>query len=530
MRGVARRPGEPAQHGFLHPTFGELFTAMAIQRSAEGSSSHLADAAILLARRAGERDWEVVTLLCGLAEDPGGVVQALTREAARTHQQELLRLAANCVRDCWTIPPEVADDLRMRILDAFKNWDIPFDYDLMRAGKATLRGVGRNFPARLLEDMDYFVRKYAEFMPDELRTTNTNQLLSLLGGDEPSIASDAAHTLGRRTYGDRADRDRVVAALRRCARECVDQVREQALSALKELAAPDALPDFVRVLEDTQETPRAKVYALNGIARIGDLNAADTVMTYMKDHHNPYRDSASWSLQALGLKAREDDQRLFVHIKQTFLSCLLRETSDEAGRYAKGNMLYSLGKLGATEYVAQIEDFLRAATDDYVIEDGVYAVALLRSPSSATFLRRYLTHADPAVRMKAAEGLAALGDRAAAQQVAALLHDPFEIVREAASAALARLAAAPPAAAYGALLASLRSPLRRLPSDVTVQLGEEEKALLDALIDELLGDGLIRTRPGYAAQGTGFEGRLTIDTYNALIQRIEIHGGETHEG
>ncbi|HTQ69651.1 MAG TPA: HEAT repeat domain-containing protein [Solirubrobacteraceae bacterium] len=508
IKGVVQREDESPRHGFLHPTFGDLFAA----KYAVQTATDVAGATEALVAPLSKSNWEIVTDLCGLATEPEAVTRAIIRVANVERRQELLRLAANCVRDCWALPLREADDVRLRILDAFKYWETPFDYDLMRAVKGTLHMTGPAFPRRLEEDIEWFVEKYAVVVPRDLPGLSTAELERLISDPDEDLAIDAAYTLGSKTDSNTAERAHVGDLLIQAVDATTGLRHEQLVAALKELGVPAAAPTFLRIIEDPAERPRARAYALNGLGSLGALEHADAVIDYMRSHANPYRDSASWSLQALARRAKEQDGTLFERIKQAYIEALEAETSDREGRYAKGNMLYSLGVLGATEFVDRVVAIIDASHEPYVIEDGVNAAGLLGGAAAGELATGLLDSPDPVVRMKAAEATARLRAESAVPKLQDMLSNPNEypIVLESVASAL-RVLESGGQPREREILQALGDARRGPRGDRVFRLTDGAKERFAELADELERRGELVTRPNYVRAGAGWEVTVTTD-------------------
>jgi HEAT repeat protein len=519
MKGVVRRQGESPRYAFLHPTFVDIFAAKYVQETGAADIPGTVAALVGVKSRG---HWEVVSQLCGLVSRPEDVTTAVVQVANEHRRQELFRLAAMCVRDCWTMPLLEADDVRLRVIDAFKYWDIPFDYDLMRAVKGTLRATGASFPKRLAEDLDWFITKYAVVVPTELSATPTDTLVKLVSGDNEALVIDAAYTLGVRSELDHNETERIRAALTDAAGSASGIVREQILAALKELASPESVPLFLNVIRTPDETPRSKAYALNGLGRVGDLRQADAVMEYMSDHVNPYRDSASWSLQALGRKAEAIDRALLTRIKQAYIDALEKESDDIEGRYAKGNMLYSLGVLKAKEFAGRIVKVVERAKEAYVVEDGINAVGLLGGEGSVELARRLLTNADPVVRMKAAEAAVRFSDQDALGEIQRLLsnENEYPIVREALISAALALDEPVVEAVDDEMKQALQSARAGGDGYQHIVLDAGTKQRFELLADQLFAEQRFKTRPHYVAAGQQWEVSMTQECFAAVANAL----------
>ncbi|HKO43734.1 MAG TPA: HEAT repeat domain-containing protein [Pyrinomonadaceae bacterium] len=438
IKGVIKDRQEPRYYAFLHQSFGEYYAALYLKTVIEKDPHRIIDLDYFILDET-RRQWEVVTLLCGLLEDSEPVISIIKRKATELKRQSLLVLAGRCVRDATHLSNEDADDIRIRLIDAFKYWDIPFDYDLICAIKETGNRQSPAFPARLAEDALRFTDKYAQVVPVELREASIEALTRFLSAQDPSLIMDAAYTLSKRKYVTEEAKRHVVRVLLEALESSKGHVRQQLIIALKELGHADALPVLLRIIADVAEGPYARAYALNGLGTIGELSAVEPIIDYLLDHENPYRDSASWSLQRLGKIALVRDPKLAERIKKTYLKALLGETNDQEGKYAKGNIVYSLSALNAVEFRDEIIDWIKTQRDPYVVEDGLNAIGVLGGKRAAVTILPFLKSVDPVVRMKAAEALGRLGYVGAIEDLEALIDDGFSIVRDAAQAALQTL-------------------------------------------------------------------------------------------
>lgn len=430
---------DPKYFAFLHQSFGEYYSALYLKNSLDSDRLELSDLDLFILD-ATRRQWEVITLLCGLLDDAEQITSYIKHKAEELRNQSLLVLAGHCVRDASHIPSEEADDVRIRLIDAFKYWDIPFDYELIHAIKETMGRQSSLFPHRLAEDALRFAEKYAQVIPVELKETSIESLKRYLFCEDSSLVIDSAYTLANRTYRSESEKREVTGfILARLESSTTGIVREQLIMALKMLADPVSLPTLLRLIADTGESPRARAFALNGLGQIGDLSATQPIIDYLLNHQNPYRDSASWSLQMLGKIAMSKAPELAEHLKNVYMQALLRETDDIEGRYAKGNIIYSLGIMQATEFTDQILEWILTQKDDYVLEDAINAIGNLGDYRASNILISFITWNDPVVRMKAANALGEIGYCEAIPDLENLLGDHFPIVRETAKKAIDKL-------------------------------------------------------------------------------------------
>lgn len=426
---------EPIQYSFLHQSFGEFYTSLYVSNMLKKGLLLLEDLDIYI--DGSKRRWEVIIFLAGLIDDVCILTSYLKKKAKRDKNQKLLILASHCFRESLNVNPKEADDICIRMIDAFKYWDIPFDYDLIYCSKQISERLSEGFPKRLEEDIDWFTEKYVhQIVPVELKNVSLDTLIDYLNSEELTLAIDAAHTLGKRNYFSKDIKKKVVRSLLNKLKDSEKDFREHIIIALKELSHPLALEPLLEIINNSSESARARAYALNALGNIGDLAAALPIIQYLKNHNNPYRDSASWSLQYIGKFAKKYDHSLLEIIKESYFECLLTETNDKNGRYTKGNIVYSLAELNAVEYSNKLLKWLDTVDDAYVLEDAINAIGILGGNEAAEKLCKYLTHDDPVVRMKTAEALVRLRYKDVPKVLQNLLHDEYNVVIETANEAL----------------------------------------------------------------------------------------------
>jgi HEAT repeat protein len=429
-------PSRPPLYGFLHQSFIAYYAGMFVSQSLKAGGLTWADVGRLLDARA-RKHWELAEFWVGIEDDASEVVEFIARHAARRRAQELLVLAGAGVRNAKRISVAVADDVRLRLLDAFKNWNIPFDYDLIQSVFDSFKGdATTELPPRLRYDADRFAKKYAQSPPIELVDVATEALRELVVGPDELRAVDAVFTLGRRRFADQAERHDTVLFLLDAITRVSPRIREQAVVALKELGDTAAINVLTELVRDRGEGARTRAYALNALAECGDIASADVIIEYLLDITNPYRDSASWSLQMLGRKAKEVGDRRIDDILNAYRIALsLPDTGDER-RYCRGNVLYSLGALQGD--VAIVLNAIEGEDDPYILEDAIQALGMLQEERAIPFLRKHLHADDPALRLKAAEAIGQINVAAALPDLQTLLNDKYGVVADAARKALDR--------------------------------------------------------------------------------------------
>ena len=212
------------------------------------------------------------------------------------------------------------------------------------------------------------------------------------------------------------------------------KIKEQVVKALKSFFVNNKRTSLserqLRILRelisDKKQSSRIRTYALNTIAEIGDKHSIQTVMDYLKDKENPYRDSASWSLQEL-VKGQQEPYTL-EFMQNFYYRCLVSETADQTGMYSKGNLVYTLSKLKANTYVQNLKQWLRNEIEPYVQEDGINAIGILAGNDEISFIKEYIFSSDPVIRSKAYRSLRDLHYHFSTNEIEAIKNDSYSIV------------------------------------------------------------------------------------------------------
>lgn len=116
---------------------------------------------------------------------------------------------------------------------------------------------------------------------------------------------------------------------------------------------------------------------------------------------------------------------------------MVHESDSISGDYAKGNLSYTLGKIGTEEEFSKLKKWVGTQKSAYVIEDGISAVGVLAkrlggpTEEMVKFFRRYLNSEDPVIRAKASCSIFAIGGKDAftSDEWEAVCSDHFSIVR-----------------------------------------------------------------------------------------------------
>jgi len=439
---------EPNQEiSYIHQSFQEYYAAVYLNKQFKAGELTL-DTLVDFASSHTEHWWESLILFIGLQEDATPFIRALKQfaeaTAKRDGDQRTLTLVARCIREAGYVNAFEVDDVIIRTLLTFKFGKVAFDYDLIYGLKLVEPSRrSKIFPKRLIEDINWWLEKYARVALNRLdKSLSVKQLLEYVKSDDISLSYDALFTL--RFHPDRETMVREIVELLYTS---TNEFREQLIVTLGYLGqeAEIALDLLIEIIKDYNESKWARAYALNVLGKLGNKKAVRPMVNYMVDHSNPYRDSASWSLQALA-KKNLNDNRLHTYLKHVFIDALLSETADTEGRYAKGNIVYTLGELSAVEYTRDIISWLENEHDPYVIEDGVQALGQLGKAESIPIITRHLTNFDPVVRMMAVEALvkvkiASHSNFDILALITPLQTDQFQIVQESVSEAIQEISA-----------------------------------------------------------------------------------------
>lgn len=504
----------------MHLTFRDALAARYLKDMCRSAGS--CDLICSVAEDKSEKHWPAIVFYAGSEPDSGATARLIVDRALRTRNQDLLRLACLCISNRWNIPPEDVDDLLLIILDAFKNWDRAFDYDLMRTIQGLMARLSKEFPERLREDLDYFINKYAEEVPRRLNAPTLSGLVKLLDLPPGPVVIDALFTLAHQQLSSGEQRKEIVAKILALIPTWPVPLIEQAVAALKDIKDDSSLPALREIVADRQHSHRAVAFAANAIAEAGTEPDIELIANLLLDHSFMYRDSASWSLQKLADRLSTEVPELRASVLAVYVRALNEETGDAAGRYAKGNILYSMGMLKAQEYVSAVEKILTSESDPYVLEDGLLALGLLRTSSSVPVVRGYLRNGDPAVRLKAAEALrnmAALTN----EEVARLAQDRYRVIRHFADQPVAvaeptdeilhiRMAAA----------ALARGPVGGQGPRADFRLSTEEREALAYICRRDFEAGLMKAQPVFLDDGQNHEIRLHREDLEPLLQRLRV--------
>lgn len=531
LKPLASPVGGMPRFSFMHLTFRDALAARHLRSLCRANNPETLIGALAEEQAPGlalvsEKYWTVISLYAGSEESAGSTTRLLMRRALAGRNQDILRLACMSIAMRWDIKAADVEDLLLIVLDAFKTWDRDFDYDLMRAGQGLAERLGADYPARLRSDLQYFVNKYAANVPRLLSPEiPADQVFALARSRASDVVADVVFTLARRAIVGTVPRRRAAEAIMGLlGADCPNVVSEQAIAALKDIADPISL-DLVRdIVRRRRFSERAIAFAVNAIAEMGDPSDVTIIAELLLDHDFGYRDSAAWSLQKLARRLEGQFPELRENILTIYVTALKSETRDGQGVHAKGTILYSLGMLGAIEYVHDIEDAVEWESAAYVREDGLLALARAGRPESIPLIRRFLADDDPAVRLKAAEALQRL-NALTANDRELLTRDRYLIIRDFADRSalsdddhftrIARVA--------GAALS--RPPVNLRESRVDFRITADEKTALEEVCQVYLRAGVLGVMPEFLDGGAEHEVRFAPSDVEPLRIKIAERAG-----
>lgn len=417
---------------FMHQTFQEYYTARALLHNLQQGKITLKEIAAY--PLSSPDAWlETLTLLVGMMDDATPLIRTLKAAAIERKDRRLLHLVAACIGEAQRVTPSEVDSVILHIILEFKYGAVTFDYDLIESLKSIkAEKRTREFPNRLIDDMQWWVTKYAKERGMNLgHTISIATLLAYLESDDETLVLNALSTL-RGHPQRKAAAGQLVNKLQ----YATGTVREQTMITLGYLAgeASAAVELLIGIMGNRAESDLARTHAAAALSRIGDITAVEQMLEIVCDHTYQYRDTACWA--PLGIvKLHPQEHLLIKRLKEVLMEDLLQEPETREGNYARGNALYVLGELGATEYAAEIASWLEQQTEAYVIEDGIHALGLIGGKQEVATIRARLHHEDLAVRMIAAQALAALQQRVdrsldVLADLQALLTDKTTVVRE----------------------------------------------------------------------------------------------------
>lgn len=409
---------------FIHQSFQEYFAGIYLSHSKGKNQYELID---VLLNTKNKRNWDTLEFACCL-DDSDHIIKYMLDYAILNKDPSVLILVSRCIlasnQDAKYY--QLADDCCIWMLDAFKYWSTPYNYELIYAAQRLIGHTSTDFPERLKRDIYYFSDKYSSgYIATEYpESFDFGYLKDIICKKQISAKLNAIYTLGRRDWPESILYE-IRDFLFYLFKNSEVNVREQCIKAIKNLLenikdnkviqveafiSEERMNELICVINDSKESARIRTYTLNTVAEIGNSEAIETFMKYLLNKNNPYRDSASWSLQELLMNSKADSGVYDLkHMKDFYYNCLVSESNDETGMYSKGNLVYTLSKLEATDYVERLKIWLENEEEAYVEEDGINAIGKLAGFREREFLIKYISSDDPVIRSKAYEGLLLVG-------------------------------------------------------------------------------------------------------------------------
>ena len=341
------------------------------------------------------------------------IISYIMRYSQKREDSNALELAANCIIQDATENKCLVDDCCIWLLEAFKYWSIPYKYNLIYAANSLLNHVSPSFPERLKKDIIYFGKKYiGGYTTIEYpESFDFNFLKQIIEKEKLEHKLNAIFSLGERNWS-LENASIILDFLFSLFSYDNSNIREQAVKSIKGVIehnpsvrlSDEKMRFLIKIIENKKETGAIRTYTLNTVAKTGDTRAIPIFMNYLKDKENPYRDSASWSLQELVVKS-SDVKYSKDFMRKFYYDCLISESNDEDGMYSKGNLVYTLSKLNATSYIDKLKKWIVNENEPYVQEDGINAIGVLADITDLPFIEKYTLSSDPVIRSKAYKSL-----------------------------------------------------------------------------------------------------------------------------
>lgn len=359
-----------------------------------------------------KRNWTTIEFASN-QDSSSRLISYTMRYSEKREDPNALELAANCIALDATDNKDLVNDCCIWLLEAFKYWSIPYKYNLIYAANRLLPYVSDDFPERLKKDIQYFGKKYTGgYLPIEYpESFDFDYLKGIIKDDSLEHGLNAVFTIGERIWP--AEKCSLVLDYLFSLLESNENIiREQSVKAIKGVIehnkkvvlTEEQFDLLIGIINNKSESGAIRTYTLNTIAETGDERAIPVFMDYLQDKENPYRDSASWSLQQLVLKASNPTYSIEV-MREFYFNCLVEESDDENGMYSKGNLVYTLSKLSAEFYVEKLKEWIIQEKEPYVQEDGINAIGALANCDEASFIESYTNSSDPVIRAKALKSL-----------------------------------------------------------------------------------------------------------------------------
>lgn len=436
---------------FIHQSFQEYFAAcyIADKENYNELISFLLDVDV-------KRSWETISFLCSINMNRlNEIIYCLLHYAYINKNPYVLLLAKKCILDNSNVDAKIANECCIWLLDAFKYcWnDEAYRYELFDDIELLLDHTSEDFPERLKDDILYFSDKYSSkyTLIEYPEYIEYQTLLKFIDAKPQECKLSAIYTLGLRKYNDSNQFSEVVNILFSLINHANNDICEQSAKAIKSIVennkdkfslSDESIDTLIGIINNNKLSGKLRTYALNTMAEIGDIRVINTFKNYLSDKTNPYRDSASWSLQVLiknYLKnnSASNEKIDTVDMHEFYYNCLISESEDETGKYSKGNLVYTLSEIDAFNYLERIKSWLINENDPYVIEDGINAVGTLEAKLSNKdighkfdyeFLLKFTNSNDSVIRAKTYEGILKSGYELNSTIIEKIQTDQYSIV------------------------------------------------------------------------------------------------------
>lgn len=394
------------------------------------------------------RHGETIEFASLLDEHNNVISKTLIEYAMQYEDSDALIVLVRCILGNYKARQDsnLIADACISLLDAFKYWEIPFKYDLIYGAQDLIEAETNTdrIPDRIRSDIEYFSNKYrsGEKVYGLSENMSFKQLEELCDKcDNENKTLNALYTLGIREW--RRDRDilKVLDLMFDCLSSDKMSIKEQSIKSIKRILeaqdkkgaklshyfTEERIVTLLDVIKSESSSPNLKSYTLNLLALVDDDNVMNALKDYLKDKNNPYRDSASWSLQSLAMRIQKRmDVDFLDDLCQFYYECLISETNDLTGFYSKGNLVYTLSQFHATKYLPKLIDWLHQESEPYVLEDGINAIGVLAKdlkdndeykisaqkcileyilPSESEYYKKSAIYRDPVIKAKAVKTL-----------------------------------------------------------------------------------------------------------------------------
>jgi HEAT repeat protein len=382
--------------GYLHHSFLEYYAARWIKDFSRESNRD--QQALSYCTPAHQLWWPTIVYYCGIVNDAApiilGIIQRAVMRGDTIEEQRLFQLAALCINEAKELEAEVVDQLIINVIFAFKYGSVSFNQELVETiGLVPRERYSHEFPARLINDLDYWTSKYTRVT--SYKVSDAAIIRDLVRDLESPDSTTILNALAR--LGAHPQRSEATEQVLNLFAHSDLSVREQSLLVAGYLDDQDKrVSNALRlVLHSKGSSSFENAYAMLSIAKLGPLELLQDMISCLKNKDTPYRDNASWAI--FGIVTKNGGEALIKQIQDVYAEALLEESDP----YALANIVYCLGELGAKEKLIELRAWYDLQTDALLLEDGIIALGKIGTPED---LRRFLDalkHDDPLVRLAA---------------------------------------------------------------------------------------------------------------------------------